>query len=233
MTRRSDSSVPADAGRDFVRKMGATAYTPLEAMLDAAVLPWHPAYRAEVSSISASIRPEAQRLFDADTAPRGGPGASRPHLACPLAKLAPYPGVPVSRNDACRRADRRGRWPTQSAARRRVGDRSRRRGDQHAHVPPGGRIDAVPLEDGGSEQTGVAQLNAIAALLEGEAPRFNPAWLRSAPPGTLGLPFAADKAHEHMHLGHAQLTTREAAGPFGYFVVQSRRAAEERSSPST
>ncbi|KAB1638498.1 hypothetical protein [Pseudoclavibacter terrae] len=68
MPRRSDSSVPADAGRDFVRKMGATAYTPLEAMLDAAVLPWQPAYRAEVSSISASIRPEAQRLFDADTA---------------------------------------------------------------------------------------------------------------------------------------------------------------------
>lgn len=70
--------------------------------------------------------------------------------------------------------------------------------------------------------------NAVAALLDAKGPRFLPEWLQSSPPGSAGLPFATDKAHEILHLGDAQLTARETGGSYGYFVEQSRRAAEER-----
>lgn len=64
--------------------------------------------------------------------------------------------------------------------------------------------------------------DAIAVLAEQDPTRIDAQWLRSVPPGVLGLPHAADEAHATMHLGDAQSTARTQPGRYGYFVKRSR-----------
>lgn len=333
MAMQQGSGVPPGAGRDFPRKVGATAYTPLEAMLDAEVVSWHPPYRAEVQKISAGIRPEAQRLFDADTARLLAEDPSRQDLIAPaqwrnglrilgfLAAAATLAGIVIAagispRNqpsvDASVVAVTVGMtstlalllvgasmlFPSKMGVPNRLASISlwlgtvgafvsagvlllrqdtwspstpgwmlltaasglgllvlavfvaiARRPSKHGPAPVTEadlrklRIDALEtalehamesaceawhrLDDQTQRDLERGRDTAVAALLEANGPRFLPEWLRSSPPGSVGLPFAADKAHELLHLGDAQLTGRETAGPYGYFVEQNRCAAEE------
>jgi hypothetical protein len=72
--------------------------------------------------------------------------------------------------------------------------------------------------------------DAIAALQERDPERIDAEWLRSVPPGTLGLPHAADEMHAIMHLGDAQTSARTQPGRYGYFVKRSRLERTETQS---
>ncbi|WP_424463949.1 hypothetical protein [Pseudoclavibacter helvolus] len=333
MTMQQGSGVPPGAGRDFPRKVGATAYTPLEAMLDAEVVSWHPPYRAEVRSISEGIRPEARRLFDADTARLLAEDPGRQDLIAPaqwrnglrilgfLAAAATLAGIVIAagisprnqpsvdasvvavtvgvtstlalllvgasmlfpakmgvpnrlasislwlgtvgafasagalllRQDTwspstpgwllltaasglgllvlavvvaiARRPSKHGPAPVTEADLRKLRIRALHTALEHAMESASEAWHRLDEQTQRGLERG--RENAVAALLDARGPKFQPEWLRSSAPGSVGLPFAADKAHEILHLGDAQLTARETGGPYGYFVEQSRRAAEE------
>lgn len=332
MAEVQGAHVPPDAGRDFAQNVGATAYTPLEAMLGAEVVSWQPAFRAKVRSISEGIRIEAQRRFDADTARLLAEDPRRRDLISPaqwrtslrilgfLASAATLAGIVIaagvsprhqppvdasvvavvigvtstlalvllgasmafpSRMGVPNRLASISLWVGTVGAFASAGLLLLRQDTWTPATPSWLLLAAVsacgllilailvaiarrpssqgpdPVTEADIRQLRLTALQAaldqatqaasevwqdldeqtrrdlehgrdtaVAALLEASALQVIPAWFRWGTPGQLGLPFATDKAHELLHFGDAQTTTRETPGPYGYFVAESRRRAE-------
>ncbi|MEV7693567.1 hypothetical protein AB0N73_09585 [Microbacterium sp. NPDC089189] len=85
MTDHGDLGAHTGAGSRFTQHPAGSRETPVEAILDAAVVSWYPPYQAEVHAIREGLRADVKQEFAADTARLLAEDPSRRDLLAPAA----------------------------------------------------------------------------------------------------------------------------------------------------